>query len=304
MSGHFPDPTAPGAPQPEPANRGKKGKSARQEAAKAAAEARQASSSAAEPSSAASPRVSRPAADSEDSELPIFYHSPRPLDRVKDASAHLSRPTDFRFAAGTNAIPILMDEFPLAAAYYPIVFTEGPDPIPAVVVGLESDTNSFIDRKGHWLAGVYMPAYVRRYPFILMDDPENKQFVLCIDEDSNLVGEKGDFPLFENGAPSEFTKNAIQFCAILRRQGEMTDAFVKALIEQDLLVPYNSSITLPDKSALDLGGFLVIDPQRFNTLADSIILDWRNKGWLNFIYAQLISIHRWQTLADLLREQG
>src|SRR6202167_3688090 len=109
--------------------------------------------------------------------LPMFYKSPRPLDRARDGKLRVSRPTHFRFAANTNAVPLLIDEFPMAAAYYPIVFAAGNSPVPAAVVGLKNDNNLFLDREGRWLNGAYLPAYVRRYPFILLDDPTQKQFV-------------------------------------------------------------------------------------------------------------------------------
>ena len=129
--------------------------------------------------------------------MPMFYTAPRPLDRARDGNMKLSRPTHFNFAAKTNAIPLLVDEFPMAAAYYPIVFADGPMPVPAAVVGLKNDTNLFLDKEGRWLNGAYLPAYVRRYPFILMDDPEQKQFVLCIDENSDMLSESGEFTLFD-----------------------------------------------------------------------------------------------------------
>ncbi|HEU0117238.1 MAG TPA: SapC family protein [Alphaproteobacteria bacterium] len=232
--------------------------------------------------------------------MPMFYESPRPLDRAKDGKLRLSRPTHFRFTAKTNAIPLLVDEFPMAAAYYPIVFASGPMPIPAAVVGLKNDSNLFLDKDGRWLNGAYLPAYVRRYPFILMDDPEQKQFVLCIDEKSDMFGDQGEYALFEGEQPSAFTKSAMEFCAALRQQGDATDEFVKALKEFDLLVPNDAQIDVRDGTKLQLSGFLVIDPKRFDALPDNILLDWRRKGWLGLVYAQLLSSHRWQNLVDLL----
>ena len=229
----------------------------------------------------------------------MFYASPRPLDRVKDGKMKLNRPTDFSFASKTNAIPLLVDEFPMAAAYYPIVFASGPSPVPAAVVGLKNDSNLFLDKDGRWLNGAYLPAYVRRYPFILMDDPEQKQFVLCIDEKSDMLSEQGEYALFEGEQPSDFTKSAMEFCAALRQQGDATDAFVAALKEHNLLVPNDAQIDLRDGTRLQLSGFLVIDPQKFDALPDSIILQWRKKGWLGLVYAQLLSSHRWQNLVDL-----
>src|SRR5215469_5033029 len=130
--------------------------------------------------------------------MPMFYASPRPLDRAQDTNLRVSRPTHFRFAANTNAIPLLIDEFPMAASYYPIVFAAGGAPVPAAVVGLKNDSNLYLDKEGRWQNGAYLPAYVRRYPFILMDDPEQKQFVLCIDEASDMLSETGEYALFED----------------------------------------------------------------------------------------------------------
>ncbi len=236
-----------------------------------------------------------------DGNLPMFYASPRPLDRARDGKLKLSRPLHFRFAANTNAIPLLIDEFPMAAAYYPIVFAAGPMPIPAAVVGLRNDSNVFIDAQGRWQAGSYLPAYVRRYPFILMDDPEQKQFVLCIDEASDMLGEQGEFALFDGENPSEFTKSAMEFCATLRQQGDVTDAFVKALKEYNLLMQNDAQIDMPDGTRLQLSGFLVIDPKKFDALPDNVFLEWRRKGWLGLVYAQLLSSHRWQNLVELVQ---
>ncbi|HUY68896.1 MAG TPA: SapC family protein [Alphaproteobacteria bacterium] len=236
--------------------------------------------------------------------LPLFYANPRPLDRAQDAGMRVSRPSHFRFAAGTNAIPLLVDEFPLAAAYYPIVFADGPMPIPAAVVGLKNDSNLYIDGEGRWVAGSYLPAYVRRYPFILMDDPERKQFVLCIDEASDMLSPNGEFALFEGEQPSDFTKSAMEFCAVLRQQGDATDAFVKALKDYDLLRPNDAQIDMPDKTRLQLSGFLVIDPEKFDKLPDNVFLEWRKKGWIGLVYAQLLSSHRWQSLVELMQKHG
>lgn len=166
---------------------------------------------------------------------------------------------------------MLVDEFPMASAYYPIVFADGPLPVPAAVVGLKNDSNLFVGADGAWVTGAYLPAYVRRYPFILMDDPENKQFVLCIDDKADVLKEEGEFALFEGEQPSAFTKSAMDFCAALRQQGDATDEFVKALKEHELLVPNNAEIEARDGNRFQLSGFLIIDPKKFDELSDSVI---------------------------------
>ncbi|MGE0108969.1 MAG: SapC family protein [Bdellovibrionales bacterium] len=235
----------------------------------------------------------------QDQNLPMFYKTSRPLDIEKDAGLRVSSPTNFSFAAKTNAIPVLIDEFPLASSNYPIVFAPGDNPVPAVVVGLEESTNLFIDLNNQWLPGTYLPAYVRRYPFLLMDDEEQKQYVLCIDETSDMLGTTGEYELFKDGKPSSFTQGAMNFCAQLRQQGEATDEFASALKEYNLLKENNAEIDLPAGTKIQLAGFKIIDPKKFDLLPDKTYLEWRRKGWIGLIFSHLLSTHRWQNLVAL-----
>lgn len=238
-------------------------------------------------------------------EMPMFYSTIRPLDMERDANLFVSAPKNFNFTAKTNAIPLLVDEFPMAAAHYPIVFAAGDNPVPAAVVGLQNDSNLFLDGEGQWVGGSYLPAYVRRYPFLLMDDPEQKQYVLCIDETSDMLGSSGEYALFKDGKPTQFTQSAMNFCATLRQQGEATEEFVKALKEYNLLMTNDAQIDMPNGSKLQLAGFQVIDPKKFDLLPDAVYLQWRRKGWIGLIFAHLLSSHRWQSLIALstMREQ-
>jgi hypothetical protein len=236
----------------------------------------------------------------------MFFSSIGHLEMDKDGGMFVSAPKKFKFAAKTNAVPLLVDEFPMAAANYPIVFAAGDSPVPAAVVGVSNDANLFLDDNGQWLGGSYLPAYVRRYPFLLMDDPNQKQYVLCIDETSEMLAPTGEYALFKDGKPTQFTQSAMNFCASLRQQGEATDEFVKALKEYNLLMKNDAQIDMPNGSKLQLAGFQVIDPKKFDMLPDNVYLSWRRKGWIGLIYAHLLSSHRWQNLIALsaMREQA
>src|SRR5262249_9014251 len=126
-----------------------------------------------------------------------------------------------------------------------------------------------------------------------------KQFVLCIDEASDMLGPQGEYALFTGDQPSEFTKNAMEFCAALRQQGDVTDAFVKELKTPNLLMPNDAKIDMRGRTQVQLGGFLGIDPKAFDALPNDVFLTWRKNGWLGYVYAQLLSSHRWQNLVDL-----
>ncbi len=230
-------------------------------------------------------------------QMPLFYASPRPLSAATDAKLRVSPPKDFFFASKTNAIPLLAAELGAAAAWYPTVFSASETPVPAAVVGLKNDSNLFVDEKGQWKDGGYLPAYLRRYPFILMETPENDQMVLCVDDGCELVGEQGEFALFDGDQPSKFTRDVMEFCGSLRHHGEETEKFVKALQEYELLVPNDATIEMPGGSRMQMGGFLVIDQKKFEALPDNIFLAWRRNGWIGQIYAHLMSMNRWQALA-------
>lgn len=232
--------------------------------------------------------------------LPLFYKKIRPLDRAQDANLKAHQTANFAFSANSNAIPLVTDEFPYASADYPIVFAPGPTPVPVAVTGLELDKNLMLDRKtNNWLGRSYIPAYVRRYPFILVEDPESKQLVLCYEEEAPQFSPQGDLPLFENNEPTEFTKHSLDFCMALRQQGEVTEAFVRALQEKQLLQPANISVALADGRKINMDGFLTIDRQRFMALPANTVADWHRREWLDLIHAHFQSGLRWQKLAEI-----
>ncbi len=236
--------------------------------------------------------------------MPMFYAAPRPLDRARDAGLHISRPKNFRFASKTNAIPLLVRRIPHGGRHYPIVFAaRPPSPSRRPSSALRERREPFHRRKRPVARGrVFARACVRRYPFILMDDPEQKQYVLCIDEKCDMLGTEGEYALFEGENPSAFTKSAMEFCAALRHQGDATDEFVKALQEHDLLMKNDAQIEMPTGARLQLSGFLIVDPKKFDSLPDNIYLTWRRKGWIGLIYAHLLSSHRWQNLVTMAQQ--
>ncbi len=71
-----------------------------------------------------------------------------------------------------------MVEFAVAARHYPIVFSNSAPHLPVTVCGLQTGSNAFVGNDNRWTQGCYVPAYVRRYPFILMENAEAKQFIL------------------------------------------------------------------------------------------------------------------------------
>ena len=189
-------------------------------------------------------------------------------------------------------------EFPFAIRSYPIVFTTIAPRTAVAVLGLSDSENLFLSEDGAWAADCYVPAYVRRYPFILMEQPGSTELLLCIDEASGLVGAGGERPFFADGKPTALVQEALTFCGEFQAQHKATVEFVQALAEHKLLVPNEARVTMNSGQQLTLRGFDVIDEAKFNALPDEIFLDWRRRGWLHLVYCHLMSMANWGRLVD------
>lgn len=234
-------------------------------------------------------------ADKADASLqPLFYQDPQLLHGELHASWRLCD-GDAAFAAETPYVPIVAGEMASAARSYPIVFAAH-DAQPVVILGLER-RNLFV-ADGRWADDAYVPAYVRRYPFGFIATVNPDGFALAIDTKADRVvrsGEEGA-ALFEDGKPSDITRQALAFCDAFQGDAMATRAFGDALKEQGLLVDRRADATLPDGRTLGLDGFQIVDAGKFGELADDVVLDWHKKGWLALVHFHFASLERFRLL--------
>ncbi|PWR19570.1 SapC family protein [Zavarzinia compransoris] len=231
--------------------------------------------------------------------LPLFYRQPEVLEARRHGSLVVQAEMSFGFARATNAIPVTVEEFFEMALHYPIVFARGDLAAPVAAVGLGSDVNLFVDVKGGWAADHPVPAYVRRYPFIFFEQAGSDALPLCIDRAAPMVGEAGrlaGLPLFADGKPTEAAKRALQFCELYQRQVLHTRAFVRAIRDAGLLVERQINIS---SGAIrhTMGGFCIIDEERYRQLPDATVLDFQRNGYLAALHAQMLSQRHWAALA-------
>ena len=231
--------------------------------------------------------------------LPLFYVRPEPLNAERHGALSLHAQPDFRFAAATNAVPIMTAEFAEAMRFYPIVFAGDPAH-PVAVQGMKGQ-NLFVDADGQWTQAHYIPAYVRRYPFVFIDAGE-RGFALGIDMGCDRVkpaaGEAGFLPLFDGVTPAEVTQGALHFSTALQAEHNATRAFATALIAHDLLVDQQAHGTFPGGEPFAVQGFRVVDAEKLAALPADVIADWHKNGWLGLIQLHLVSLARWRDLLD------
>lgn len=226
--------------------------------------------------------------------LPLFYGALEPLSSQSHADWRL-KSGDAAFAEGTPFVPIVVGELAAAARSYPVVFAAH-SAQPVVVLGLE-EQNLFIDN-GRWSEDAYVPAYVRRYPFAFIATVNPEGFALAVDSGSDRLakGEAEGAALFEDGKPSDLTRQALEFCNAFQVDAAATKAFTDALKAQDMLIDRRADATLPDGRKLGLEGFQVVDAEKVAKLPDGVVLEWHGKGYLALIHYHLASLERFQTL--------
>jgi hypothetical protein len=236
--------------------------------------------------------------------LPLFYQQPLPLDRVRHAAARLLEPADLGFAASANNLPVLIEEFAHAGHTYPIVFTLGDVPTPVALLGLRDKQNLFLRQRDDtwtWALDTYIPAYVRRYPLILMEMQTAGEFTVCIDEAAGAA--KGGALFTADGELSEAGKNSVEFCRAYQNQIVATVEFTAALKKHDLLEQNQAEIKLASGETLNLNGFLTVSPKKFDELPDDVYLEFRRKGWIGLIHLHLASVLNWERLVALTSRQ-
>lgn len=242
-----------------------------------------------------------------DFHLPLFYKNPVPLDASRHKSWALKKNFGLGFAKGVNAVPVNMIEMANACHCYPIAFSGDAVATPVAILGLRDGENLFLNDKQEWENNIYVPAYIRRYPFIFSEMPESDQLTLCIDDTALAVDHKSkaDEQLFfkDDGTPSDLAKNALEFCKSYHAAAKQTQEFSKALLDAGLLITRQAEIKTPLGQSINFSGFKVIDEEKLATLPDALFLEWRAKGWLPFLYAHLFSGAQWQRLIGLLTER-
>ncbi|WP_111980086.1 SapC family protein [Algibacillus agarilyticus] len=226
-----------------------------------------------------------------------------PINADAHKNAKIQPINSFEFARGFHLASVNVNEFPRAAASFPIVFVkspEGEDFRPIALFGTNEGENSFIDSEGKWEAP-YVPAILRRYPFgvaTVSEKEDETSFAICVDEESAAYNEEEGQALFnEDGTPTEFLEKVREFLTDLQKQEAMTQRFCELLATNELLVEQTLELTTPEGQKKRLSGFYLVDEKKFRDLPDQTFLEFRHKGVLDAIYSQLSSLAQVPRLA-------
>lgn len=235
----------------------------------------------------------------------VYYEKPVLLDREKHRRRRVRPNTGFGFARKANSVYVAGVEFTEACKEYAIVFTRAGKGrvIPVVVLGLRARENLFVDENDQW-QGRYVPAFVRRYPFVLAELPGQQALAVCIDEAYPGLSETEGEPLFdEKGQDTPFLRNALDFLSQYQREYLRTEAFCRKLEEAGLLVEMRARADLVDGRTFTVGGLLVVDEKKLLALPDATALSLFRCGELHLVSMHLMSLSNLQRLADRMAQR-
>jgi hypothetical protein len=241
-------------------------------------------------------------------QLPLFYNDLMPLNSRDHASWRARTVDKASWLGNQHAIPLTVEEFPHAQRNYPIVFSAGDAPVPLALMGLNEGVNVFFDEEGAPLGDAYVPAYIRRYPFLLAKlRPDADEMSLCFDPSSDVVGDfKEGEALFSDGQPSEHTKGVLDFCEKFEEAGARTQAFMQELADADLLMDGEVAIQQNDRPEQPYlyRGFKMVNQDKLKSISVDKLKAWHENGILPLIYAHLMSLDLMRIIFAKQTEQG
>ncbi|NPC57005.1 SapC family protein [Caenimonas soli] len=234
----------------------------------------------------------------------MYYERPVLLDRGKHRKLRVKPGSSFAFARKANSLYLAGVEFNEACKEYAIVFTRGAQQktVPVAMLGLRSRENLFVDAAEHW-AATYVPAFVRRYPFVLAELP-GESLGVCIDEAyGGLDTQEGEALFDAKGADTPFLKNAVDFLTRYQQEFARTEGFCRRLEQAGLLTEMNAKAQLVDGRSFAVNGLLVVDEKKLMALPDAVALSLFRAGELHLISMHLASLSNMQKLVELMAQR-
>lgn len=229
----------------------------------------------------------------------LIYDEAKPVtDRHREWSVRAG--TDYLFAKEINSVPLTAVEFGPAAVDYPIVFAGNDEQImPLAVMGMRADQNLFIADDGAVTAS-YVPAFLRRYPFVFSSADEGSNFTLCIDESfAGCNQENRGERLFDaDGERTQYLNSVLEFLKEYQSQFTRTDAFCKTLVELGLLESMGAQMVPAGGEKITLTGFQAVNRQKLKALSgDAVDTLFKNDG-LELIYLHLQSMRNFARMLE------
>ena len=238
---------------------------------------------------------------------PLFYRDVVPLSRERHGNWFIDMGQGYEFASATNSIYVAGKEFPIASREYPIVFAKDRQEnlVPVAMLGLRQDQNLMIAANGSWL-GSYIPAYIRRYPFILANaGRQANSYAVCIDESYsgfNTIGE-GERLIKGNGEYGEILSNSVKFLEEFHKHSEITSTFCKAVNAAGLVESMQANFSMKSGGNFSLAGLYCVARNKIKGMSAEQLKQFADRDYLDLLFLHIYSLSNMDKLIALY-DQG
>ena len=230
----------------------------------------------------------------------LLYDRAVPLSRQRHGDWSIETNIGYGFTRGITSMPLMATEITAAAREYCIVFAGQDDFLmPVVVLGVRDGENAYVDAEGRWQA-TYVPAFVRRYPFVFSSHDGGTSFTLCIDEEFQGCNREGRGEnLFDaSGEQTPYLQNVVDFVKQYQLEFQRTKAFCERLLALDLLEDTKVQMKMPDGQSFSLMGFSAVNRDRLKRLDAAVLAELAREDLLEAIYVHLQSMRNFHALAE------
>jgi len=230
----------------------------------------------------------------------LFYDLITPVSSARHRGWSVKPYDKFSFASNVNSVPLMAAEFVAAAHEYPIVFTldENKVAMPVVVLGYDADRSLYVKSDGSWDAK-YVPAFIRRYPFIFSASDDEQTLTLCIDEAyaGFVRGDKDGERLFnDDGDRTPYLERMLEFVNQYQGEHQRTVAYGKVLADLDILQASEAKFAFADGKEHALGGFYCVSREKLKALDPDKLKEIFANDLLELIYLHLYSLRNFEGL--------
>lgn len=236
-----------------------------------------------------------------------LYRNPQMLDTNQHRNKRLKVPSSYAMTRGMHAVFTIAAEFPQVCAEHPIIFVhtgeklpDGKEMIsPVTLLGLVVNENLRVDEAGQWV-GRYVPAFIRRYPFLTAQIEGQQTPNLFVDVDYEGFNDtEGDRLFDDEGKPTDNLKRVVDFVEQFDREQWRTRSFCERLLQLDILQPMTADATMPNGESIKVEGFLSVDEDKFSKLPDETVIELHRSGMLMLLNAHLLSLAQVRGLVEL-----
>ncbi|ENN90697.1 SapC family protein [Bartonella schoenbuchensis] len=228
----------------------------------------------------------------------LFYKNVTPINKTFHRSLKFNPSQDMSFAKDTHWVPLASDEYFQAALDYPILFMSAEDEqkkrhyTSIALVGLSNDVNNYITADKSWQRDTYIPAFIRRYPFVLAQIQDQKELSVCFDQQSGMFNDVTGIELFNSdGSISPFMEERINFLEHFKIGMERTAEFIDTLVKMDLLSQKSINVKNDKGLSAQLEDFWIVDEEKLHKLPAHQLAKLHKNGFLGRIFAHLLSMN-------------